>query len=138
MASPVCCSWKANPMRQRSSTCGRSTRQLYEGEPILLLAAPHAPQVHSVLGAALVGLGRYQEGLEALDRALDLTPGDPDPMYNKACAYSLMHEGEQALEWLKQAILMYPPYKDKACKDPHFANLKKSLEWAPQFQDLVG
>jgi hypothetical protein len=49
-----------------------------------------------------------------------------------------MHEGEQVLEWLKQAILVHPSYRNTACKDPHFANLKESMEWAPRFQDLVG
>jgi hypothetical protein len=41
-----------------------------------------------------------------------------------------MHEGEQVLEWLKQAILVHPSYRNTACKDPHFANLKESMEWA--------
>jgi tetratricopeptide (TPR) repeat protein len=99
--------------------------------------SPDAPQVHSVLGAALVGLGRYQEGLKALDLALDLAPGDPEPIYNKACAYSMMHEGEQALKCLKQAILAHPAYRDTARDDPHFENLRKSLDWASRFRDLV-
>jgi tetratricopeptide (TPR) repeat protein len=99
--------------------------------------SPDAPQVYSVLGAALVGLGRYQEGLKVLDRALDLAPADPEPMYNNACACSLMHEGEQALEWLKQAILAHPPYRSTARDDPHFENLRKSLGWASRFRDLV-
>ena len=49
--------------------------------------APAAEQGHSALGAVLVRLGRLDEGIQELERALAIQPGDGSAQLNLALAY---------------------------------------------------
>ncbi len=50
--------------------------------------------------------GKYDEGIAAMKRCLELRPSDSTPAYNLACAYSLTQQLDTAFEWLDKAIDM--------------------------------
>lgn len=55
------------------------------------------------LGVALHNLGRYQQAVEAYQKALGINQ-IPVGMYNLACSYARMGEKEKAFEWLTKAL----------------------------------
>ena len=52
--------------------------------------------------AALVHLGRYPEAVNMMDRAIEIDPLDRLVHYNLACAYAVMGESDQALDYLEK------------------------------------
>jgi tetratricopeptide (TPR) repeat protein len=59
--------------------------------------APAAEQGHSALGAVLVRLGRTNEGIRELERALAIQPGDSSAQMNLAVAYEQSGQAAKAL-----------------------------------------
>ena len=59
--------------------------------------APAAEQGHSALGAVLVRLGRANEGIHELERALAIQPGDTSAQLNLALAYAQNGQPAKAL-----------------------------------------
>jgi protein O-GlcNAc transferase len=59
--------------------------------------APAAEQGHSALGAVLVRLGRANEGMHELERALAIQPGDLTAQLNLALAYEQLGQSAKAL-----------------------------------------
>lgn len=57
---------------------------------------PVAPYVHANRGNALIKLGRWQEALEAIDRALRLAPGDAEDHRNRALALEKLGRHDEA------------------------------------------
>jgi len=99
---------------------------------------PEHPAAYTIHGAALVELGRCRDALKALDLALELNPAAPDAMYNKACAHSLLGEGDQALLWLKQAVQAYPDYRSIARDDPNLDILRLEPGFKPTYTEILG
>ncbi len=52
----------------------------------------------------LVGLGKYEQGLEWANRALMIDPDEPMVVYNVACIQSLAGRVEEAIESLERAV----------------------------------
>ncbi|MGA2848001.1 MAG: tetratricopeptide repeat protein [Terracidiphilus sp.] len=59
--------------------------------------APAAEQGHSALGAVLVRLGRTNDGIRELERALAIQPGDASAQMNLAIAYEQTGQAAKAL-----------------------------------------
>jgi adenylate cyclase len=51
---------------------------------------------------ALVHLDRYPEAVSMMDRAIKIDPSDRVVHYNMACAYAIMGETDQALDYLEK------------------------------------
>jgi len=48
--------------------------------------------------------GKRREAKQALIRALEIRPGQPDALYNLACLCSLLEEKDEALDYLEMAV----------------------------------
>ena len=99
-------------------------------------------ELHTRLGAALLGLGDEASGRAALDlatltfeRRLRLEGDDPFTRYYAACAYALRGQPAAALDSLEKAAAERPAFTvARARLDPHFDRIR--LE--PRFRALVG
>ena len=85
-------------------------------------------------GIVLGNLCRYEEAITSYEKALEFKPDDPNPYFNKACAYSLQNQIELALENLQKAIQLNPEkYREMAKTDSEFDNIRHD----PRFQALI-
>jgi len=64
--------------------------------------APAAEQGHSALGAVLVRMGRTNEGIRELEKALVIQPGDTIAQMNLAGAYEQSGQAAKALPWFQK------------------------------------
>ncbi|MEW6026686.1 MAG: tetratricopeptide repeat protein [Planctomycetota bacterium] len=73
------------------------------------------------IGRAYLKLGNYDEAIKAYEKGLECNQNVPLMMYNKACAYSLKRDKENALKDLRKVIPSSPRYwKAYARQDPDF------------------
>ena len=91
-------------------------------------------------GIAFDGLGRlegvidrHKEAMSNFDRALKIDQNNAFALYAKACNYSLQGKFDDALNYLKQAIELYPGYKNMANAETDFEKLKND----ERFKKLV-
>ena len=93
------------------------------------------PEAISNLGIALLGLakikkGRGKEGLlrRAIDKFSLIESNLPEKAYyNKACAYSLLNEKENAIVWLEKFLSINKTLsKENVLSDEDFNNIKSS------------
>jgi tetratricopeptide (TPR) repeat protein len=99
---------------------------------------PDSFRAASGRGAVLVGMNQIPEGLAELDRALQLQPGHPEPLYNRACARCLLDDFPGALQDLAGAILGMPGFKAAAGADQHLAALRTHPDYQQRFREIVG
>ncbi len=76
---------------------------------------PQHPQASQFLGVLLFQLGRRQEGLEWMQRALCINPFDPEAWSNCGNAYRVLDRGEEAIESLLRAISLNPNFAPAYC-----------------------
>ena len=76
--------------------------------------------------------------MAAYDQALALKPDDSYALYNKACAYSKLEDGEASLGWLVRAIKADDSYREKAKCDSDFDYVRQHAEFGPRFRELLG
>ncbi len=50
--------------------------------------------------------GKYEQAVKTFKQAAELMPLSPTPIYNTACAYSLMGKKKEAIKYLKKAVEM--------------------------------
>ncbi len=62
--------------------------------------------IWNLLAALNAGLNRKEEALEAVDRYLQLAPGEPNPYDTKGAIYFLFGEIDSALYWYHKAIAL--------------------------------
>ena len=74
-------------------------------------------------GFALAKLGRYDEALKAIDKAMELKPDFAEALFHKACTYSRRGDKENALKHLSKAIDLDAKFKEEAKSDDDFKNL---------------
>jgi tetratricopeptide (TPR) repeat protein len=89
---------------------------------------------YSLRGFSLLMQRKYEEAIENLKKATELSPYHFRSWYNMACAYALQNKKKEALESLKKAIELNSKYKEKAKKDWDFKNLWEDED----FKKLVG
>jgi tetratricopeptide (TPR) repeat protein len=68
------------------------------------LGLADAARAERLRGEALIGLGRHDEGISALERALDTDPRDSSPLESIAKAHSTLGRYDQALETLYRKL----------------------------------
>jgi hypothetical protein len=87
------------------------------------------------LATALFQAKNYRAAIPAYERALALGADFPSSMaYNIACAYALLGEKEQALQWLEKSFEMGFRNLEHARTDSDL----ESLHGNPRFQAIVG
>jgi tetratricopeptide (TPR) repeat protein len=64
------------------------------------------------LGAAFLGLGRYQDAIEAFKQAIRIKPHYYKAIYNLGVAYAKIGRYRDAIEAYKQAIIIQPDYAE--------------------------
>ncbi|HKQ98579.1 MAG TPA: protein kinase, partial [Candidatus Polarisedimenticolia bacterium] len=57
-----------------------------------------------LVGGALCEIGRHDEGLKMIDRAVSIAPHDTGMLYNVACIYSKLDRTEEALDFLERSV----------------------------------
>lgn len=96
---------------------------------------PVNPDYAVRLATSLFRAQRYRESIPAYQRAIELGAEFPSNMaYNIACAYALLGEKEQALQWLDKAFAMGFRNLELARTDSDL----NTLHGDPRFQNLVG
>ena len=86
------------------------------------------------LGVTFFVRDRFDEALEQYKKALEANPGNPDPYYNMACVYSVKGDVEQALRYLRIALLNGFVQLKTIAADPDLKNLAGN----PAFEKLKG
>jgi tetratricopeptide (TPR) repeat protein len=99
-----------------------------------LLAVKPDHQVALVrTGDAYRELMRYDEAIEAYEKAVQLDGDDPSPYYNMAATHARQRKKEKMLEMLAHSIKIAPEFKDEALNDPAFRDYWND----PSFKDLA-
>ena len=107
---------------------GNYTEALQDTEHVLKVLPSN------VIALSMRGLIRYKLGdttraFDDLRVALQLRPRLPGSLYNMACLYALHGQPDEALAWLKKAIMIYPPFCKDVLIDDHFNLLRDHLEF---------
>ena len=91
--------------------------------------------VHAIsLGlGSLCGLGDHARALEWADRARSMDPEEPAVLYNVACAYALLGEGDRSIDCLDRALRQGYSHKVWMEKDPDFSSIRDH----PRFKVLM-
>jgi tetratricopeptide (TPR) repeat protein len=56
-------------------------------------------------------MGQYEKAIEFLDKAIRLSPRDPNLFFwysSKSFAYFALHKDDQAIDWARRAIAINP------------------------------
>jgi predicted esterase len=93
-------------------------------------------------GVEALQAGRFEEGVAAMKRCLELAPEDPSSAYNLACAYALQGQVEPGIEWFAKSAewgFGYDPFTDLvalADKDSDLDALRKDARFAPLLEKI--
>jgi tetratricopeptide (TPR) repeat protein len=79
-------------------------------------------------------VGRLEQAITSLERAIEIEPGEAVLHYNLACYWSLAHNPHQALRHLANALDIDGNFRDFVPSEPDFDPLRHD----PQFQHLTG
>jgi adenylate cyclase len=79
-------------------------------------------------------VGRNDDAVKQLQRAVELRPNDGNTLYNATCVYGVLGRPEDALEMLRRAFKAGYANYDWVKRDPDLALLRDN----PEFQELVG
>ncbi len=80
-------------------------------------------------GNAYARAKRFEKAIVEYNAASLIEPNNGIPLYNLACIFALRGENEQALKYLKKAILLTPFIKKGAQHDRDLDNLKNNEEY---------
>jgi adenylate cyclase len=91
---------------------GRTDEAIAEDELTLFLD-PSIVEANLTLGGLYVRLGQFEKGMELIDKALRLSPLDPDVSYwygAKASVLFAMNRYDEAIEWARRSTMLDPTY----------------------------
>jgi len=77
----------------------------------LLAAQPDQPSLHTSLAGCLGAMGRYDEALDELERALELDPLSAEAYHNRGVIHERRGDLEAALEDYRSAVRYAPDYQ---------------------------
>lgn len=73
---------------------------------------PNLPEAYINNGAALIYMGRHEQAVEAINKAIGLgTKKMPEALFNRAMAYDHLKKYDHAYKDLKQALVLRPDWK---------------------------
>ena len=55
---------------------------------------------------------------------MEIDPNNPSPYYNLGCISSMRGNVEEALEYVKKCLEIYPAYREQMLDDKDFNNIK--------------
>ena len=91
--------------------------------------APHYSEGYVGIGVTYYARDRYDEALDFYKKGLEANPGNRDAYYNTACVYALKGERDQALRYLKIAVLNGYISLDTLSLDPDLKSLRDDPEF---------
>ena len=94
---------------------------------------PNNISANSYLGYSTFQLNKLDESINFFEKAVSLGSDYPYDYYNLACIYSLKNKPEQAIKYLKKALVLGAEIKEKVLEDKDFDNIKDLKE----FKDLL-
>jgi adenylate cyclase len=97
---------------------------------------PENVRVHYMAAGTLQRLGRGDEGLPLVERALALRPGEFSTMYNVACFYSRSGNHERALDLLEVALRQGGGYFDWIRNDTDLDPLRGNARFDALMESL--
>jgi non-specific serine/threonine protein kinase len=113
----------------------------YQAELLFLSSSDHVlkdrsmVELHQKLGAALVRLGRAEEGRRHLQLAIRkyeeraaLGEEEPATQYYVAAAYALLDDAEMAMKLLEKSVGKQKWNQSRAGRDPDFERLRPAIE----------
>jgi TolB-like protein/cytochrome c-type biogenesis protein CcmH/NrfG len=74
---------------------------------------PHDVNSLGGLGFTYAGIGQFEKAIEFFDKAIRLSPRDPDMFswcYGKVVAYFALQQYDQAIEWARRSIAIKPNF----------------------------
>ena len=127
---------------------GRFTESLVAAEKAVKLRESTG-DLHYLLydskGIALISLGQYDEAINAFKVAVSLSPDQPRPHYNLACAYTRASDSIPAPEKARyfelaltelEGVAAISEVKKRAPRDPDLASLRNDPSFGPRFAQL--
>ncbi len=75
---------------------------------VLLGKYPKKSDLHTLAGACLAGLGRWDEAVQSYEQAIRLNPGDVDAQVNRSVALIRLQRFEEALDACDRALKLQP------------------------------
>jgi Flp pilus assembly protein TadD len=91
--------------------------------------APEDVRVRVALGWCYKRTGRLDLAIAAIEKALNIEPGQAMLRYNLACYLSLAGRKRQALRYLSQALAMDPVYREMVDDESDFDPLRSDPEF---------
>ncbi|MCX6132881.1 MAG: protein kinase [Ignavibacteriales bacterium] len=90
---------------------------------------PDDARAHMYFANALVQEGERDEAKAEAAKALELSPGDPNMLYNAACFYALLNELKLAIETLKNAITAGYQHYEWIQRDSDLNSIRQEPEY---------
>jgi len=82
------------------------------------------------VGSALLGVREYTDAVDALERASRTMTREHNALYNLTCAYALQGRDDEALDYLRQAVLAGFESDERLDNDSDLAGIRDSAEFA--------
>ena len=83
----------------------------------------------SWLAFAQCKLGNIEEGKKSFQKVIEINPSDDGGYYNLACIFSLEKDTQNALKYLRKAMLLNDSISDLAKTDEYFENIRELDEF---------
>jgi serine/threonine protein kinase/Flp pilus assembly protein TadD len=98
-----------------------------------LKSDPDEARAYIFLATASSWLGDKKTAFEAGAKAEQLSSNDPVMMYNLACLYSILNEGDRAVEWLQKSVKNGRKDFEWMKRDPALKNIRNH----PGYLELI-
>jgi tetratricopeptide (TPR) repeat protein len=80
-------------------------------------------------GACLYELGKYEDALKSLDKAIKINPKNANAWYNASENYVAINQKDKAIEMLKKAVELDNTFKEQAIKSDALKALQNDEEF---------
>ncbi len=84
-------------------------------------------------GCNLAEIGRYDEGVEWIEKAIELAPDDPGVLHNAGCFYAVAGDVDRAIDLFEKRFSLSDVYMDWVDNDSDFDSVRDH----PRFKAIV-